>query len=387
MRGMEPEPTPAARKRTNPVLLVLMGLVPAAIIGYGMYVVQIKKPTEENRRLNSELIYKTVGLQDAAPITLDPRFTDADGDLVADAPTDLKQFIDPPKLTFSYVPTTDAELYREGFKDFVNYLAEKLGRPCDYVIFPNPEAELRALQEGKLYVAGINTGNIPIAVNQCGFVPIYGLASDKGVTTYQMLIIVPSDSKIESLMDLRGKELTLTEPGSNSGFKAPLVLLSKDKNLQPGKDFSIRYSGGHRESIMGVANKTYQAAAVASDVLAREVAAGTIKKDQYRVIYESEDFPTAGFGYVYNLKPELVAKVKEAFKSFQWKGTGVEREFAGSSQTQFADISFKKDFALVRRIDDAIRSVRTIDISEETSTQPATSQPATMPAPTATAGK
>jgi len=44
-------------------------------------------------------------------------------------------------------------------------------------------------------------------------------------------------------------------------------------------------------------------------MLTRETAAGVIKPNQYRVIYTSESFPTAGLGYVYNLKPELAKKV------------------------------------------------------------------------------
>ena len=104
-----------------------------------------------------------------------------------------------------------------------------------------------------------------------------------------------------------------------------------------------------------------------------------IKKDQFRVIYESENFPTAGFGYVCNLKPDLAAKVKAAFFSFQWKGTGVEREFAASAQTKFAEVSFKNDFALVRRIDNEIRSVPTSgDATSEPTTQEAA--PASAPA-------
>ena len=43
----------------------------------------------------------------------------------------------------------------------------------------------------------------------------------------------------------------------------------------------------------------------------RAVANGEIKKEQYRVIYNSADFPTAGFGYVCNLKPELAATISE----------------------------------------------------------------------------
>jgi phosphonate transport system substrate-binding protein len=258
----------------------------------------------------------------------------------------------------------------------------------EYNLYNSPEEELRALFDGKLHVAGINTGNIPSAVNQCGFVPFCGLASEQGVASYQMQIIVPADSPIEKIADLKGKELTLTEPGSNSGFKAPLVLLSKE-GLQPGRDYVIRYSGGHRESIDGIAKKTFRAAAVASDVMKRSLADDPplIKKEQFRVIYQSENFPTAGFGYVWNLNPELAEKVKKAFFSFQWKGTGVEKEFGASEQTKFVPISFKSDFAGVRQVDDAIRAIRgAVDAATQSTTEPTTA-PATTPPTTAEAGE
>jgi phosphonate transport system substrate-binding protein len=353
-------PTPTTpRKRTNPLILLLMAIIPAAAIAWALYQVQVNRPVAQNRQMNEELVYNMVGLGTATPLKLADRFTDADGDLVADPPTDVAQQVDPPTLMFSYVATNEPETYHKRFAEFVAHLSKQTGRPVEYVEFRSPEAQLNALRQGKLHVAGINTGNIPLAVNECGFVPICGLAGETGSSTYQMQIIVPADSPIQNIADLKGRELTLTEPGSNSGFKAPLVLLSKDNGLRPGRDFQIRYSNGHDQSIAGIADKTWQAAAVASDVLKRSLAQDPprITKEQFRVIYQSEDFPTAGFGYVNNLKPELAAKVKEAFFSFQWKGTGVEKEFAASEQTKFAPISFKNDFALVRRIDDAIRSV------------------------------
>lgn len=377
---------PPARKRTNPLLLFLLALVPVAVVGYVMYEAQVRKPLEENREFNSKLVYKTVGLLDAAPLKLADRFADTDGDLVAEGPTDPKQVVNPPTLMFSYVGTSkaDSERLRDRFKEFTAFLSQKIGKPVEYAAYANPEDELRALCDGKLHVAGVNTGNVALAVNQCGFVPFAMLASEQGTNTYRMQIIVPADSSMQKLADLRGHELTLTEPGSNSGFKAPLVLLSRDNGLQPAKDFTIRYSGGHNESIVGIANHTYQAAAVASDLLQRAMAEDPplIKKDQYRVIYESEDFPTAGFGYVCTLKPELAAKVKEAFFSFQWKGTGVEREFAASAQSKFVPCAFKKDFALIRRIDDAIRSVPASSVEEEPATTQSTTMTTSAPATT-----
>lgn len=372
------------KKRTNPLILFLMAAIPAAAIVWSMYQTQVQKPKEENAEMNSTLVYNTLGRPgESAPLKLADKFQDKDGDLVAD-PADPKDQIDPPTLYFSYVGTSqsEGERLRERFKEFVAYLSSKTGKPVEFSVFASPEAELKALLAGKLHVAGINTGNIPAAVNQGGFIPICGLATEQGVSNYQMQIIVPADSPIQKPADLKGHDLTLSEPGSNSGFKAPLVFLSHDSDLRPGRDFTVRYSGGHEASIEGIANKTYQAAAVAGDVLKRVMAEDPpkIKKEQFRVIYTSENFPTAGFGYVNTLKPDLAAKVKDAFDTFQWKGTGMEKEFAASAQTRFAQVSFKNDFALVRRIDDEIRSVRS-DMEDSTTQEAATTQEGATSAP------
>jgi phosphonate transport system substrate-binding protein len=232
------------------------------------------------------------------------------------------------------------------------------------------EEQLVALRDGKLHVTGVNTGNVPLAVNVAGFVPVAKLAGDAGAA-YQMEIIVPTGSAITKPEQLSGHELALTEAGSNSGFKAPLVLLQSNYQLVPGRDFGIRYSGSQEASIRGIAAKQYEAAAVANDVLSRLAGAGEIRPDQYRSIFKSESFPTAGFGYTYRLKPELAAKVKEAMSTFQWPGTGVEREFASAKYNKLVPLSYKEDWRLVRTIDDAIGSVHKLPTSAPSS-QPAT---------------
>jgi hypothetical protein len=54
------------------------------------------------------------------PLKLGERFTDADGDLVADAPKDAKEIRgSADDLNFSYVATNEPDLVRERFKEFV----------------------------------------------------------------------------------------------------------------------------------------------------------------------------------------------------------------------------------------------------------------------------
>src|SRR4051794_27943028 len=114
-------------KRTNPLLLVLIAALIAGVIGWGMYFVQVRRPVEANKELNSGIVEGLVGLKDPQPLKLAEKFKDGDGDLVADAP-DAAQQIDPPTLTFSYVGSSpaEAERLRDRFKEFVGYLSQKV---------------------------------------------------------------------------------------------------------------------------------------------------------------------------------------------------------------------------------------------------------------------
>lgn len=59
-------------------------------------------------------------------------------------------------------------------------------------------------------------------------------------------------------------------------------------------------------------NKDYDAAAVANSVLHRMIECDVVDASKLRTVYNSQTFPTTGYGHAYNLKPELAEKVKEA---------------------------------------------------------------------------
>ncbi|HTL31302.1 MAG TPA: phosphate/phosphite/phosphonate ABC transporter substrate-binding protein, partial [Tepidisphaeraceae bacterium] len=321
------------------------------------------------------VVMQVSGLENPVTNKLDERFTDANGDGLADTPADPSKLIDPPTLKFSYVATETPEAYRDVFKEFVAYLSKQTGKTVEYEVFASNDDELRAMRDGKLQIAGLNTGNVSTAVNLCGFIPVATLAQADDNRFIHTAIIVPSDSPIHSVSDLKGQVLTLTEIGSNSGFKAPLVSLRKDHGLVPGRDYQVIYSGGHDQSIRGIASKKFKAAAVASDLLDRALAHDEIKKDQYRTIFESASYPPATFGYVYNLKPELTDKIKQAMLSFNFAGTAMEKEFAPAKQVKLIAVDYKKDFDTVRKIEDATGTVQ--EIREPSSGPSATTQPTT----------
>ncbi|RTL91443.1 phosphate/phosphite/phosphonate ABC transporter substrate-binding protein [Ancylobacter aquaticus] len=291
-----------------------------------------------------------------ADFKLDSRYQDADGDMVADAPTDPAQQIDPDTLIFAYTPVEDPAVYAKVWQEFLDHLAKTTGKKIQFFPVQSNAAQLEAMRAGRLHVAGFNTGSNPIAVACSGFVPFTMMASKDGAYGYEMEIITYPGSGIEKVEDIKGKKMAFTSETSNSGYKAPSALLRTEFKLEAGKDFEPVFSGKHDNSILGVANKDYPAAAVANSVLKRMEARGVVKPEQVVTIYKSQTFPTTGYGYAYNLKPELADKVKEAFRTFNWEGTALLKEFQASEPPQeaFIPITFKDNWAVIRQIDAAM---------------------------------
>jgi phosphonate transport system substrate-binding protein len=217
-------------------------------------------------------------------------------------------------------------------------------------------AQIEAMRAGRLHVAGFNTGSNPIAVNCAGFVPFAMMASKNNEYGYEMEIIVQADGPIQKIEDLKGRTIAFTDPNSNSGYKAPSALLKAQYGLEANRDFKPAFSGKHDNSVIGVANRDYEAAAIANSVKNRMILRRAVDGTKIRTIYKSQTFPTTGYGHVFNLKPELAAKVREAFFTFNWEGSALLKEFEKSSppQEKFMPITYKEHWQVVRDIDAAM---------------------------------
>lgn len=294
-----------------------------------------------------------IAAEDCPRGDLDERFCDRDGDLIADQPTDESQWVDPDTLVFAYTPVEDPAVYKTAWADFLTHLEKETGKKVVFFPVQSNAAEIEAMRSGRLHIAGFNTGSNPLAVNCAGFRPFTIMASKDGNFGYEMEIITYPGSGIEKVEDIKGKTLAFTSPTSNSGFKAPSAILKADFDLIPERDFEPVFSGKHDNSILGVANKDYPAASIANSVKSRMISRGVIKEDQVKTIYKSQTFPTTGFGVAHNLKPELAAKVENAFFNFEWEGSSLKEEFEKSNEGQFLKMNYKDFWDVIRKIDAA----------------------------------
>lgn len=286
--------------------------------------------------------------QDACPGRgqLDDLYCDANKDLVADIPANPAKLRDPSTLVWAYTPVEDPAIYANVFKPFTDHLKTCTGKNIAYYPVQSNAAEIEAMRSGRLHFAGFSTGPTGFAVNLAGAIPFAAKGLGPEVRGYNLLAIVKASSSFKALADLKDKKVAHTSPSSNSGNLAPRVLFP-DLGLKPDADYKPLMSGGHDKSVLGVNAGDYDMAAVASDVFERMIVRGTVKKDDFRVIYKSPVFPTSSFAHAHDLKPELAQKLRDCFYSFRFPAE-MTKEFNGDDR--FLPITYLKDWAVVRDV-------------------------------------
>ncbi|MCE2879376.1 MAG: PhnD/SsuA/transferrin family substrate-binding protein [Comamonadaceae bacterium] len=259
--------------------------------------------------------------QDACPNRgqLDTPYCDANRDLVADVPTDRAKQRDPSTLVWAYTPVEDPAVYANIFKPFTEHLEKCVGKRTVYFPVQSNAAEIEAMRSGRLHFAGFSTGPTGFAVNMAGAVPFAAKGTGAEVRGYNLLAIVKASSPFQKLAD----------------------------RLTPDTDYKPMMSGGHDKSILGVASGDYEMAAVASDVFDRMITRGTVKREDFRIVYRSANFPTSSFAHAHDLRPELASKLKECFYSFRFPAA-MQKEFNGDDR--FLPITYAKDWAVVREV-------------------------------------
>jgi phosphonate transport system substrate-binding protein len=346
----QPRPAPSAGR-------ILSIVLPVAAVGLVAYWWSSTLESKARNELAANVVGKMF-VSEPVPTKSGMAFPDEDHDLVADTPTDPAKLLKPDEIVFSYVATEDTPIPDETWKELLAAIEKKTGKKVKIAHYTKVDEQMADLEKGKLHVVGLNTGLVPNAVERAGFVPMCTLGKADGSFGYTMEFLVPAGSSVKKPADIKGHKLTFTRLDSNSGCKAPLVYLEQECNLLPERDYQWGFSLGHEDSIKRVAKKELEVVAVASDILARMVENKEVDPASFVSIYKSERFPPATIGYAYNLAPDLRDGIRDALLKFEWKGTGLEKQFGPEGKEKFVSVNYKDDWANTRRIDKAIADAR-----------------------------
>jgi phosphonate transport system substrate-binding protein len=125
--------------------------------------------------------------------------------------------------------------------------------------------------------------------------------------------------------------------------------------------------------VLGLAAGEIEVAALSNDKIQSMLADGEIQEADFRTIHESEVIPRFSIGHVYNLKPELAAKISNAIVEFENKSGPMDEN---GQRMRFFPTNYQQDFVFMREIDECFdprlspNPSKSEAAAEETATSP-----------------
>ncbi len=224
----------------------------------------------------------------------------------------------PGVLMVGFIPAEDARAMIRQSKPIADKLSKAVGMKVEMFVGSDYNATIEALRAGHIDVALLGPFSYVLATTQAEVEAFAITVTAKTMQPgYHSIIITQKSSPINSLQDIKGRTYAFVDPGSTSGYMVPATAFVI-AGIEPEKDFKqVMYSGGHDASIVAVAEGKVEAASVADRILERAFAKGFAKRDQIKVIWESQLIPNDPMLYRTNLPEDLKKKIRDAFYGFK----------------------------------------------------------------------
>lgn len=162
-------------------------------------------------------------------------------------------------LVVSTLPYVSGEEQEAIFRLLSDHLSRELGQEVVFQVGDSYTDVVRGLTEGSVDVAFLGAAAY-IKARRTGCVRAILRSVRKGKSTYRGVIVVPRNSSIGSLKDLRGKRFAFVDTGSTAGYHYPRALL-RQAGIDPDTDLSAIMAGGHHKVVAMVASGRAEAGA------------------------------------------------------------------------------------------------------------------------------
>ncbi|NYE26749.1 phosphonate ABC transporter substrate-binding protein [Pigmentiphaga litoralis] len=260
-------------------------------------------------------------------------------------------------LSIGLIPAEDSQAMIESSRQVLDQLRDQMGMPVKPFVATDYNGVIEALRAKKLDVAYLGPFSYVLASSMAN-VEAFAVAVTKktGQSAYKSVIIARKDSGITKPADLKGRNFAFVDPTSASGHLFPKAGLMRT-GIDPDTFFGrVIFSGSHDASILAVANKKVDAAAVADRILASAIAKGQVKSEDIQVVWSSDPIPESPMVWRKDLDPARKAKLQQALanvKDLPWGDQGV---LNGFQPTNDAAYDVVRDTAKVLKLD--LRSMK-----------------------------
>jgi len=255
-------------------------------------------------------------------------------------------------LNMVFVPASE----KGDDQDYVNLIKiieDHTGIKITPIRVTDYNAAVEAVRANRAQIAWYG-GKTYIQASEIANVEAFAAGVRKGDTdaSYFSYFVVPADSNLKILADVKGKKLALNSIGSTSGDLIPQVeLLKVGLSVKNEDDFqNIHYAGSHDACLLAAINKHVDVCGMSSRNFDARISDRTITMDQVRIIHRSSPVPPPPLAYSKSLPLEVRNKIKlatlEAHKFGRIGGYGGE-------MSHYIEVT-DSDYDVLREVDKLI---------------------------------
>ena len=215
-------------------------------------------------------------------------------------------------LRVSAIPDEAPTELQRKFKPLGDYLRKETGMDVQFTPVTDYAAVVEGLATGKIdmaWLGGFTFVQAKLRTNG-GAMPIVQRAEDEKFTSR---FIVPIDSPVKSLAELKGKTFAFGAPSSTSGHLMPRYYLMRD-GISPDTDFkTVAFSGAHDATVAFVASGRADAGVLNASVMDKLVESANPNAAKVRVLATTPPY----YDYNWTVRPgmdaALTKKLADAF--------------------------------------------------------------------------
>jgi phosphonate transport system substrate-binding protein len=215
-------------------------------------------------------------------------------------------------LRISAIPDEAPTELQRKFKPLAEYLSKETGMKVEFTPVTDYAAVVEALATKKIdmaWLGGFTYVQAKMRTNGTAN-PIIQRVEDEKFTS---VFIVPTDSSLKALSELKGKTIAFGSPSSTSGHLMPRYFLMQ-AGVNPDKDFkNVAFSGAHDATVAFVASGKADVGALNASVWTKLNEAKNPNALKSKVLSTTPPYFDYNWTVRGDLDPVTVKKITEAF--------------------------------------------------------------------------
>lgn len=223
---------------------------------------------------------------------------------------------DSPPLVFVSVSNQQPPNLQQYYQPMLKMLTKETGKEIRVKYATDYSAVIAGLREGEVDIAALGPLSYVLAKQQGAQITLVAAQETERdqPPEYRAYGVTTPSSQIKALAEFRGRKICFADRYSASGYLYPAAALL-DAGIQPERDITPIFAGGHDASVLAVASHQREAGFAFDKVADRQlIEQHQIQPGQIIIVWQSDPIPGGPIVITNSLAPQLRQQLTTALQ-------------------------------------------------------------------------